>query len=67
MHKGDEKWVQKFLVGKPDVKRSHGIRRCTWRVILKYLKEIVRECVDWMYHRVQWRAFGNTVMKPCDS
>jgi hypothetical protein len=54
--------IQGILVGKRPVGRS----RCKWVDNIKAdLREIGRDCVDWIYmaqDRDQWRALVNTVL-----
>jgi hypothetical protein len=55
-----------ILVGKPDVKRPFGRRRCSWVDNIKIdLREIGWDVVDWIelaQDGDQWRALVNTVM-----
>jgi hypothetical protein len=64
---GKGRCVYRFLVGKPKGKRPLGRPRRRWEDNIKiYLREIGFDGANWIrvaQDRVQWRAFGNTVIK----
>ena len=63
---GEERGVQRVLVGNPDGKRPLGSPRRRWEDNIKMdLQEMGRGCGDWMelaQDRDRWRALVNTVM-----
>jgi hypothetical protein len=63
---GGERCLQ-VLVGRPVGKRPLGRPRRRWEDNIKMdLRETVIDVANWIrlvHHRVQWRAFVNTVMK----
>jgi hypothetical protein len=65
---GEMRNAYKIVVGKPEVKRPLGRRRCRWDYNIRmYIWEIGWEGVDWIHlaqDRDQWRAFVNTLMYP---
>ena len=62
---GEERGVHRFLVGKPEGKRSLGRPRLRWEDNMKMdLQEVGGSCGDWMelaQGRDSWRALVSTV------
>jgi uncharacterized short protein YbdD (DUF466 family) len=65
-HRGEIRNAYKILVGKPDWKKLLGKPRHSWKDNIRMdLREIGRECVDWMnlvWDRDQPQALVNMVM-----
>jgi hypothetical protein len=63
---GEVRSVYRVLVGRPEGKRQLGRPRRRWEDNIKMdLREIGIDVANWIQlvqHRVQWRAFVNTVM-----
>ena len=63
---GQGRGVYRFLVGKPEGKRSMGRPRRRWEDNIRmYLREVGGGCGDWMglaQDRDRWRALVSTVM-----
>jgi hypothetical protein len=63
---GEERNLYKFLVGKPEGKRSFGRQRRKWEDGIRMdLREIGWWSVEWIHlaqDRYRWRAVVNTVM-----
>ena len=63
---GEDRGVQRVLVGKPEGKRPLGRPRCRWEDNIKMdLQEVGGGHVDWMelaQDRDRWRALVGTVM-----
>ena len=63
---GEERGVQRVLLGKPEGKRPLGRPRHRWEDNIKMgFQEVGRGCGDWMelaQDRVRWRALVSTVM-----
>jgi hypothetical protein len=63
---GEERNVQKVLMGKPEGERTLGRPRCKWEDGIRMdLREIGWGSIDWIQlaqDRDQWRALVNTVM-----
>jgi hypothetical protein len=63
---GEGRGVYRVLVGRPEVKRPLGRPRRRWEDNIKLdLRELGIDWANWIQlaqHRIQWRAFVNTVM-----
>jgi hypothetical protein len=63
---GEKRNAYMIMVGKPEGKKPLGRPRRRWVNNIKLdLKEIGRDCMDWIdraQDRDQWRALVNTVM-----
>ena len=62
---GEDRGVQRVLVGKPEGKRPLGRPRCRWEHNIKMdLQEVGGGCGEWMelaQDRDRWRALVGTV------